>query len=136
MAKLLPFIRSEDARAQAAFYTQALGGEILSVVTGDQVPNADPTMKNAVVHLSLVAGGIPFYMSECGREPLKRGNEITLSLEFATEAEARAAFDKLAQGGEVQQPLEPAFWGALFGELTDKWGIHWTISSESNAGRS
>lgn len=28
MAKLTPFIRSEDARAQATFYTQALSGGI------------------------------------------------------------------------------------------------------------
>jgi PhnB protein len=129
MAKLIPFIRSEDARAQAAFYTQALGGEILDVTTGAAVPNNDPSMKDVVVNLRLIAGGIPFHLGECGIGPRVAGNEITLSLEFATEAEARAAFENLAQGGEMHQPLAPAFWGQLFGAFTDKFGIHWTIAA-------
>lgn len=133
MAKLIPFIRSTNARAQAAFYKEALGGEILSVTTGAEAPNTDPSLKDAVLHLCMTAAGNTIFMSDCGRGPLVHGNEITLSLELATEAEARAAFSNLAAGGEVQQALEPAFWGQLFGEVTDKFGIHWTISSNIGA---
>lgn len=136
MAKLIPFIRSVDARAQAAFYKEALGGEILGVMTGAEAPNQDPSMKETVMHLGLVAAGITFYLTECGRGPLVKGNQIDLSLEFATEAEARTAFDKLAAGGEVHQALEPAFWGQLFGELTDRFGINWTVACELGTDRS
>ncbi len=136
MAKLTPYIISEDARAQAAFYTQALGGEIQSVMTHGQLPNAQEAIKDKVMHLSLVAGGIQFFMTDCIMEPIDRGNGMNLSLEFATEAEAREAFDKLAEGGKVKYPLEPAFWGALFGQLEDKFGVLWMISSEAKANQS
>lgn len=33
MGALKPYLMSEDARAQAEFYTKALGGEIVSIIT-------------------------------------------------------------------------------------------------------
>ena len=56
MAKLTPYIFSEDAKAQAEFYTQALGGEILSVQTHGEIPGTKEELKDKVMHLSLVAG--------------------------------------------------------------------------------
>ncbi|WP_430691862.1 hypothetical protein [Paenibacillus woosongensis] len=46
------------------------------------------------------------------------------------EDEAREAFTKLAEGGKVKYPLEPAFWGTLHGQLEDKFGVLWMISNE------
>ncbi|MBW7452997.1 VOC family protein [Paenibacillus sepulcri] len=129
MAKHTTYIMSEDARAQAEFYTHALGGEILSVMTHEQLPEAREELKDKVVNLSLMAGGINFLMSDSVFEPIIRGNAINLSLEFPTETEAREAFDKLAEGGNVKCPLEPAFWGALFGQIEDKYGIMWMITT-------
>ncbi|MNU02524.1 hypothetical protein D3C72_2462590 [compost metagenome] len=51
-------------------------------------------------------------------------------LEFESEHEARVAFDNLAVDGKVNLPLEPAFWGVLFGEIEDKYGIRWMITTE------
>ena len=87
MASLTPYLKSTDARAQAAFYTQALGGEILSVTTnGDIAPNAPAEMKDKVIHLSMVAGGIPFFLGEFAHGPLSQGNTVALSLGFPTES--------------------------------------------------
>ncbi|MCQ6563898.1 VOC family protein [Paenibacillus mendelii] len=129
MAKQTTYIMSEDARAQAEFYTYALGGEILSVMTHGQLPEAKEELKDKVVNLSLMAGGINFLMSDSVFEPIIRGNAINLSLEFTTDAEARDAFDKLAEGGKVKCPLEPAFWGALYGHIEDKYGVMWMITT-------
>ena len=129
MAKQTTYIMSEDARAQAEFYTYALGGEILSVMTHGQLPEAKEELKDKVVNLSLMAGGINFLMSDSVFEPIIRGNAINLSLEFTTEAEARDAFNKLAEGGKVKCPLEPAFWGALYGHIEDKYGVMWMITT-------
>ena len=129
MAKHTTYIMSEDAKAQAEFYTRALGGEILSVMTHGQLPGAKEELKDKVVNLSLMAGGINFLMSDSVFEPVIQGNAINLCLEYATEAEAREAFDKLAEGGKVKCPLEPAFWGALFGHIEDKYGVMWMITT-------
>ncbi|MGG4551259.1 VOC family protein [Paenibacillus humicus] len=130
MAKHTTYILSEDARSQAEFYTNALGGEVLSIMTYGQLPDSNDAIKDKVVHLSLVAGGVNLFMSDAF-EPIQCGNNINLSLEFATEDEAREAFAKLAEGGKVKYPLEPAFWGALHGQLEDKFGVLWMISNEA-----
>ncbi|KPV60408.1 glyoxalase [Paenibacillus sp. A3] len=131
MAKLTPYLVSEDARAQADFYINALGGEILSVMTHGQLPDASEAVKDKVLHMSLVAGGINFFMSDSVYAPLNRGNGLQLSLEFPTEAEAREAFTKLGEDGTVKHPLEPAFWGSLFGQIEDKYGVIWMITNEA-----
>ncbi|GKU76582.1 VOC family protein [Paenibacillus sp. L3-i20] len=129
MAKHTTYIISEDARAQAEFYTNALGGEILSVMTHGQLPEAREELKNKVINLSLIAGGIHFLMSDSVFEPIIRGNAIHQGIEFTTEAEAREAFDNLAEGGNVKCPLAPAFWGSLFGHIEDKYGVMWMITT-------
>jgi PhnB protein len=133
MAKHVTYIFSEDARAQAAFYTQALGGEIQSVMTHGDLPDATEELKDKVLHLSLVAAEVPFYMCDSFFQPIQVGNAINLSLEFETEEEAHQAFNNLAEGGQIRDPLKPAFWGSLFGMVEDKFGINWMISTESKA---
>ncbi|TNJ59521.1 VOC family protein [Paenibacillus hemerocallicola] len=133
MPKLTPYIMSEDAKAQAAFYTQALGGEITSVMTHGQLPDASEALKDKVMHMSLVAGGIPIFMSDSVFGPVHRGNNIHLSLEFATDEEAHEAFGKLAEGGKVVHPLQTAFWGSLFGQIEDKFGVLWMVTTEEKA---
>jgi len=130
MAKLTPYFSTEDARAQAEFYVQALGGEILQVMTYAQAPGMDDeALKDKVMHLHLVAGGVTFYMADQVREKIQRGNGMDLNLEFETEEEARSAFEKLSAGGKVIMPLEMQFWGALFGRIEDKFGVHWQINT-------
>lgn len=131
-ATLTPYIFSEDARAQAEFYVQALDGEILSLQTFEQMPNVPEEMKNKVMHLSMVAAGIPIFMCDESAGAIRHGG-ISLSLEFAEESEAHEAFRKLSEGGTVKHPLEQAFWGTLFGQLEDKFGVPWMISTAPQA---
>lgn len=135
MAKHTTYIFSEDARGQAEFYIQAFGGEILSVMTYGQLPDAKEELQDKVIHLSMVAGGVPFYLCDSFK-PVHPGNAISQSMEFETETEARDAFDKLAAGGKVTQPLKPEFWGDLFGQLEDKYGIQWMITAKAEQAQS
>jgi len=34
-------------------------------------------------------------------------------------------------GGEVEMPLEKAFWGGLWGMLADKYGVDWMVSCQN-----
>ncbi|CAG7632622.1 hypothetical protein PAESOLCIP111_03398 [Paenibacillus solanacearum] len=131
MAKLTPYIFSEDAQAQAQFYVKALGGEILNVSTFGQLPDASEALKDKVMHLDMIAAGLQFFMCDCPADPPVHGNVINLNLEFGTEAEARQAFERLAEGGIVKHPLKQEFWGSLFGQIEDKFGVHWMITSEA-----
>ena len=37
-------------------------------------------------------------------------------------------FDKLADGGHVDVPLEKAPWGDEFGQVKDKFGVNWLVN--------
>lgn len=58
------------------------------------------------------------------------GDNFSLSVNVDSDAECTRIFNALAEGGEVTMPLQKVFWGALFGSLTDKFGINWMISHE------
>ncbi|PWK09607.1 VOC family protein [Tumebacillus permanentifrigoris] len=132
MAKHATYLNTEDARAQAEFYVSALGGEILHVMTFGDAPDSNEEIKDKVMHLSLMAAGVNFMMSD-SFEPVNYGTTISQCMEFKTPEEARTAFDNLAAGGTVVQPLEMQFWGAMFGQLVDKFGVQWSIVTEHAA---
>jgi PhnB protein len=48
-------------------------------------------------------------------------------LDCGTEEEARRCYEKLSEDGTPLHPLERTFRNALFGDLTDKFGIPWLI---------
>ncbi|MNI30512.1 hypothetical protein D3C73_843610 [compost metagenome] len=129
MANFTAYLMSEDARAQAGFYIQALGGKMNSITTHGDLPDAREDLKDKVINLSFNAAGVHFMMSDSIFEPVSYGNSVNLNLEFADEAEAREAFDRLAEGGVVKEAIAPAFWGALYGHVQDKFGILWMITT-------
>ncbi|MCM3749916.1 VOC family protein [Paenibacillus pasadenensis] len=133
MANLTPYIMSDDARSQANFYVEALGGEIVTVMTHDQMPGAGADATNKVLHMALVVAGVTLFMCDNFR-PVQHGDSLHLSLEFKEEDDARRAFDNLTAGGEIRQPLEKAFWGTLFGQVTDKFGVNWMVTTEQQEG--
>ena len=131
MATVTPYLQSEDARAQAAFYIEALGGEIRSMQTHGEVPGAKEAWKDKVLHMHIVVAGVSIFLSDSVMEPLQPGNNVYVSLSFRTEAETRAAYEKLTAGGVVKHELHRAFWGAWFGEFVDPFGVCWMVTSES-----
>ena len=61
---------------------------------------------------------------------LLKGNSVSLLLCCSSAAEASEYFIKLSDDGRATEPLRSTFWGALFGGLVDKFGIHWLFSCE------
>jgi PhnB protein len=127
MAKLTPYIISEDSRAQAAFYISSLGGEVVSVTTHGQMGDASEANKDKVMHLCVAVAGINLFMSDFDGHT--HGNGISLNLEFASEGEGRDAYTKLSDGGNVQFPFGPAPWGGFFGQFVDKFSVPWMITA-------
>ncbi|MFC5406015.1 VOC family protein [Cohnella soli] len=131
--KLIPYLMSEDARKQAGFYVQALGGEIQSVMTFGQMPGTPEADQDKVMHLSVdVVGGLTIFMSEAHGGAVTYGRNICLSLNYDNVEAARAAFDGLAEeGGNIQFPLQLQPWGAFYGEVLDVFGVTWMIATQS-----
>ncbi|MDQ2752635.1 MAG: VOC family protein, partial [Bacteroidota bacterium] len=62
----------------------------------------------------------------------KGGSQITLSINCNSENELNETFSKLSEGGNVFHPVKKEFWGALFGQFTDQFGITWMLSYDEN----
>ncbi len=60
------------------------------------------------------------------------GNNMSISIDADSEEQAHQFFTRLGEGGTNGMPLEKMFWGALFGMITDKFGIQWMVSYDYN----
>jgi PhnB protein len=77
--------------------------------------------------MSLNIGGATVLMSDgnCAGKPSFQG--FSLSLTAPNEAEANRLFNNLAEGGQVQMPLEKTFFSPRFGMVADRFGVSWMI---------
>lgn len=124
-----------DGRCEEAleFYRKALGAKIEMVMRYDQSPEpappgmVPPGSEKKIMHASFSIHGVPLMASdECGEKVKFAG--VRLSLAVPKEADARQAFDALAEGGSVQLPLTRTFWSPCFGMVTDRFGLGWMVT--------
>ncbi len=113
------------------FYQSILGGELTFQTVGES-PMAKDMSKEAhgkIMHVSLATtDGAELFASDMMRDKATIGDNIVVSLNLDNEQETKEIFAKLSNGGEVFMPLEEQFWGALFGVVTDKYGIEWMLN--------
>jgi PhnB protein len=133
-SKLNPYIAFKDnAREAMEFYKTVFGGK-LDLNTFGEYATADmpvqPGEENKIMHAQLEAdNGIIFMAADTpAGMTYSPGANISMSLSGDNEAELRGYWDKLADGGNKEIPLEKAPWGDTFGMLTDKFGIHWMVN--------
>jgi uncharacterized glyoxalase superfamily protein PhnB/uncharacterized protein YndB with AHSA1/START domain len=95
-------------------------------------PPVAENIKHMVLHAELpVMAGHVLMATDAPKEmgmTVTRGNNMHISLEPETRAEARRLFDALSDGGNITMPLEDMFFGSYFGEFSDKYGINWMIN--------
>ncbi len=119
-----------NCREAMNFYKDCLGGELQWQTVGespmsDQLPGK---MKKCILHSSLTKGDLVLMASDMvDEEGLLKGNAVSLMLNCNSEEESQECYAKLSAGGEQTHPLEITFWGALFGNLTDKFGNRWLL---------
>jgi PhnB protein len=114
------------------FYKEALGGEVIQIShMGDGQMEVPENLKDKVMHARMKIGESVLYMSDTfDPTSVKQGNNVSLSLEIEDTTKLEKLFNELSAGGTVKMPLEDTFWGARFGMLTDKFGIHWMMNCQ------
>ena len=124
-----------NCREAMTFYKNCLGGELTFQTVGES-PLADkmpPIMRDCILHATLTNGELIIMASDMVADKgLIKGNAVSLMLNCSSEAEIKDNYSKLAEGGEATHPLENSFWGALFGDLTDKFGNQWLLHFDKN----
>ena len=124
-----------NCREAMNFYKDCLGGE-LSLQTIGQSPLAakmPPQMKECILHATLIKDSLVLMGSDMvGEKGLIKGNSVSLAINCSSDEEIQIFYEKLSAGGNKDHALEQSFWGATFGDLTDKYGNHWLLNFEKN----
>jgi PhnB protein len=119
-----------NCREAMGFYQKCLGGELVFQTIGES-PLADKMpgkMKDLILHATLTRDELELLGSDMvGDQGVMKGNSVSLMLDCNSEEEIKTAYTKLSKGGKATHPLETTFWGALFGDLTDKYGNNWLL---------
>ncbi len=131
MKKLNPYLNFPgNTREALNFYKECLKGEIVSMQTyGETHMDVEDKYKNNIIHAEFKADGVEFMASD-GMPGFAAtpGNMIAMSINLDDEQEQKDIFNALAAGGKVTMPLDKTFWGAIFGQLTDRFGIQWLLN--------
>jgi PhnB protein len=122
------------------FYKSIFGGGFSVLSRYSDIPGAEDgnhafaaTDANKIMHMRLPIGqGATLMGSDrpAGEETAVFGDVFSISIAPDSEEEATRIFNGLSAGGEVTMPLEKTFWNALFGTLTDKFGVQWMVNYE------
>ena len=115
-----------------AFYQKALDATVVRIARFSDTPGAIVPAEHAdrVMHAHLETGGGTLLLSD-GRpgEPNRPGGNISVCLQYNGRADVDRQFAALSDGGTVEEPLQDTFWGARFGLLVDRFGIHWMFNA-------
>lgn len=135
MTKINSFLTfNGNCREAMTFYKECLGGELTQQTVGE-LPMAEQMpaqMKESILHSMLTSESIVIMGSDMAPETgLIKGNAVSLMLNFSNEEETRRIYTNLSKGGNATHPLEITFWGALFGNLTDKFGNQWMLNFDN-----
>jgi PhnB protein len=124
-----------QCREAMTFYRDCLGGDLtLQKVCESPMAAQMPSEAGAnILHGALTRNGILLIMgSDMMGNQVKPGNTIALCLNCSSDGEINDFFTKLSAGGQVKMPLHQGFWGATYGELTDKYGMTWMFNYSKN----
>jgi PhnB protein len=132
--RISTYLNFKDTALEAmTFYQSVFGGELTKSTFGEFGMQVEPGEEGKIMHSQLVSEGVvrimaadtPNYM---GYTPGFANFSVAIFGSKDQDAELHGYFDKLAEGGSIDQPLVEAPWGDSFGMLTDRFGIAWMVN--------
>jgi PhnB protein len=126
-----PYLFFEGRTEEALdFYQRKLGAKVEAVMRYKDNPEPQynpPNSANKVMHALFRIGDTKVMASDgnCAGKPSFQGFALTINA--ANPAEAKQRFDALAEGGQVQMPLNETFFAKSFGMVADRFGMSWMV---------
>jgi PhnB protein len=135
MTTLTPYLLFEgNCRQAMEFYRSCLGGELIVTAVNDTPAKEKmpASQHNKVLNARLRGSNVDISASDWLRPDRKpvRGNTSCMYLNGGTYEELQSAFEKLAEGGEVTDPLTRQFFGT-YGALNDQFGVRWMFHTRT-----
>ncbi len=131
MEQIIPYLNFNGNAVEAlAFYANALGGNVVQSSTfGEANMAQDDSMKEKIMHAVFEAGDLKLMVSDCPPGvSVNSGDQVSLSLNFASLNAIEKTFAAMAEGGNITMPIQDTFWGARFAMTKDKFGVHWMFN--------
>ena len=135
---IVPYLVTNGNGQEAVkFYQYALGAEVISLQSfGEMPPNPEYPLpeeaKDRVMNAQLKIGKASLMLSDTfPGQPYQLGSQVTIALLVNDVAEAKEIFEKLQVDGKVTMPIQETFWSPAYGQVTDKFGVEWQVSTES-----
>ncbi|GAA1831135.1 VOC family protein [Agromyces salentinus] len=118
------------AREALEFYHSIFGGTLNMSTFADFQSAESPDEADLIMHgqvdgadgVTLMAADVPIRMEYHGI------SGVSVSISGDDDATIRGHWERLSEGGTVQQPLEVAPWGDAFGMLVDRFGVSWLVN--------
>jgi PhnB protein len=126
-----PYLFFEGRTEEALqFYQQKLGATIDAIIRYKENPEPKynpPNSDDKVMHALFRVGDTKVMASDgnCAGKPSFQGFALTINA--ASPAEAEKRFNALAEGGQVQMPLNETFFAKSFGMVADRFGVSWMV---------
>jgi PhnB protein len=127
--RMTPYLYFKGACEDAlAFYAACGLGRIVDLrrYAGSPMEGRDGgAWRMKVLHSLFEGDGVRFYASDGpDSEPMKG---CALMIESDSAEGAASLFERLSEGGRVTVPLKKQFWGDVYGNFTDRFGVQWAI---------
>ena len=134
--RLAPYLNMEgNAREAIQFYEQAIGAEVLTIMTYGDMPEMANTftddLKDLVAHAKLQVGETELMFSDVSDGlPIEKGKQITICITTNYVGKSKRIFEALQQDGKVNMPFEKQPFSPGFGDVTDKFGVTFQVNTE------
>ncbi|MFD2672164.1 VOC family protein [Marinicrinis sediminis] len=131
--KLTPYITLEGRTKEAiSFYEEAIGAEVLSIMTYGDMPDMPNTftdeLKSLVAHATLKVGESELMLSDSpGGTPMDSGKRVTICITTNNVEQSKRIYEALRQEGQVNIPFGEESFSPGFGDVTDKFGVTFQI---------
>jgi PhnB protein len=131
---LTPYLTFNGKAGEAMkFYHSVLGGDLTMQTFHEAKMAQTPAEKDLIIHATLKSERLVIMASDSmSTRQAKFGDNVHLSLSGKNGEMLTGVFNQLASGGKVDMPLAKQFWGDTYGQVTDKFGIHWMINVEAD----
>jgi PhnB protein len=135
MADPTPYVHfAGTARDALTFYGEVFGCEVQLHTFAEF--DRDDGPPDAIAHGYLHGGPLALFAADVAgdEQPLRCEGLMLALLGTSTPATLREWFSRLAEGGRIVDDLQPRSWDATDGQVVDRYGLHWLIGFETDAG--
>jgi len=125
-----------QCEAAFRFYEECLGGKVVVMMTWGESPMADETpahWREKILHTTLAFDDCRLTGCDVLPDSYEKPQGFSVFLRINNPDDAERIFNKLAQSGSVQVPMQQTFWAPRFGMMVDQFGIPWLIQCARTA---